>query len=61
MEDVILKILPDSKGRVQDLCIVLKDLEANTFEDLPLVRVNDLTSIPTTKPVCALGVSGELE
>ena len=65
MEEVILNILPDLKECVQDLCIVLKTLRVITVEDLPLVQVEDLTSvisvIQARKLVRAWSVSGEFE
>ena len=65
MEEVISNILPDLKECVQDLCIVLKTLGVITVEDLPLVQVEDLTSvisvIQARKLVRAWSVSGEFE
>ena len=65
MEEVILNILPDLKECVQDLCIVLKTLGVIAVEDLPLVQVEDLTSvisvIQARKLVRAWSVSGEFE
>ena len=65
MEEVILNILPDLKECVQDLCIVLKTVGVITVEDLPLVQVEDLTSvisvIQARKLVCTWSVSGEFE
>ena len=65
MEEVILNILPDLKECVQDLCIVLKTLGVITVKDLPLVQVEDLTSviyvIQARKLVRAWSVSGEFE
>ena len=65
MEEVILNILPDLKECVQDLWIVLKTLGVITAEDLPLVQVEDLTSvisvIQARKLVRAWSVSGEFE